>query len=176
MISLHHRRKALAHSRILWVVLLMAVCSFGQTAVAASKVHRTSKRDLKREVEALEEQWRSAQVTGDIAAMDQLMSDDFVGISMTGQANTKDQQLDRYRNRRLVLTKIDLSDSKVKLVGSVAIVTSLATVEGSNEGTSMTGIYRYTRIYQLLPSGMWKTTNFEATRVPTDRRGPSPSR
>ena len=158
------------------MMLLMLVCSLGYTAVASGKVHRTSKRDLKHEIEDLEEQWRSAQVAGDIATMDRLMSDDFVGISMTGQANTKDQQLDRYRNRRLVLTKIDLSDSKVKLVGSIAIVTSLATVEGSNEGTSMMGVYRYTRVYQLLPSGVWKTTNFEATRVPTDRRGSSPSR
>lgn len=121
-------------------------------------------------VEALEEQWRSAQLTADIGTMDRLLADDFVGISITGQANTKAQQLDRIRNRRLVLTRIDLADRKIKMLGNVAIVTSLADVEGTNEGVSMKGMYRYTRVYQRLPTGIWKTTNFEATRVPTERR------
>jgi hypothetical protein len=40
-------------------------------------------------------------------------------------------------------------------------------VEGTNNGSSMTGLYRYTRVYQRLPSGVWKITNFEATRIPS---------
>jgi ketosteroid isomerase-like protein len=140
------------------------------SAQAAAQPHHLKKRDFKHEVEDLEEQWRVAQIAGDVAAMDRLLSDDYVGISMSGQVNTKAQQLDRLRTRSLAITKIDLSDVKVKLVGSVAIVTSLAAVEGTNEGTSMTGLYRYTRVYQRLPSGVWKITNFEATRVPNPHR------
>ena len=142
-------------------------------AFAAHKAHPASKRDEKHEIEMMEEQWRAAQLAGDVAAMDRLLADDFVGISMTGQANTKMQQLERIRSRSLVLTRIDLSDRKIKLVGTVAIVTSLVQVEGSNEGSSMHGTYRYTRIYQRLPSGVWKTTNFEATRVPQGVSRPS---
>jgi ketosteroid isomerase-like protein len=140
-----------------------------QSASAAGPRVHDSKRNEKREIEELEEQWRKALVTADVAMTDTLLSEDFVGISMTGQANTKSQQLDRLRNRRLVITKMDLSDSKVKLVGQIAIVTSLAQIEGTNEGQPMTGNYRYTRVYQRLPSGIWKTTNFEATRVPANR-------
>ena len=124
------------------------------------------KHDYKREVELLEEQWRVAQLTGDVATMDKLLSDDYVGISMTGQVNTKAQQLSRVRNHSLVLTKIDLGEMKVKLVGQVAIVTVRASVEGTNEGVPMNGVFRYTRIYQHLPGGGWKVTNFEATRIP----------
>jgi ketosteroid isomerase-like protein len=54
----------------------------------------------------------------------------------------------------------------VKLVGSIAIVTSHAEVEGTNEGVPVQGTFRYTRVYQRLPSGAWKITSFEATRVP----------
>ena len=135
----------------------------------ANDTHHLRKRDFKHEVEDLEQQWRVAQLNGDVSAMDRLLSDDYVGITMTGQVNTKAQQLDRLRTRSLVITRIDLSDVKVKLVGSVAIVTCLASVEGSNEGVSMTGVYRYTRVYQRLPTGVWKITNFEATRVPNSR-------
>jgi len=113
----------------------------------------------------LEEQWRTAQLAGDVSAMDKMLAEDFIGISMSGQVNTKAQQLDRIKTRKLVVTKIDLSDRKIKLVGSIAIVTSKAEVEGMAESGSMKGHYRYTRIYQRLANGEWKITSFEATRV-----------
>jgi ketosteroid isomerase-like protein len=124
------------------------------------------KHDAKRQVEALEEQWRQAQLVGDVAVMDKLLSDDYIGISMTGQVHTKMQQLDRMRMHKISLTRLDLGDTQVKLIGSIAIVTSRAEVEGTNEGAPVKGTYRYTRVYQRLPSGVWKITSFEATRVP----------
>lgn len=144
------------------VVLLSCflACARAQQVQTHQKKH-----DVRKQVEALEEKWRVAQMAGDIATMDRMLSDDFIGISMSGQLNTKAQQLDRIRNHQLVITRLDLSDMKVKLVGEVAIVTSSAQVEGTSEGVSMQGVYRYTRIYQRLPSGEWKITNFEATRV-----------
>jgi len=135
-----------------------------QQAQAANEKHE-KKHDVKKAVEALEEQWRKAQLAGDVATMDRMLSEDFIGISMSGQVNTKAQQLERVRTRKLVITKVQLSDMKVKLVGSVAIVTSQADVEGTNEGASVKGKYRYTRVYQRLPSGDWKITSFEATRI-----------
>jgi ketosteroid isomerase-like protein len=124
------------------------------------------KHDAKRQVEALEEQWRTAQLSGDVDAMDKLLSDDYIGISMSGQVNTKTQQLDRARSRKLVLTRLDLGEMQIKLVGSIAVVTSRAQVEGTNDGVPVRGTFRYTRVYQRLPSGVWKITSFEATRVP----------
>jgi ketosteroid isomerase-like protein len=103
--------------------------------------------------------------------MDKLLSDDYIGISMTGQVNTKAQQLDRMRLHKVALVKLDLGERQVKLIGSIAIVTSRAEVEGTNDGAVIKGTYRYTRVYQRLPSGVWKITSFEATRV----RGPKDS-
>jgi ketosteroid isomerase-like protein len=119
----------------------------------------------KHQVEKLEEVWRTAQLNADVDAMDNLLSDDYVGITMTGQVVTKSQQLDRMRNRSLVLTKIELSEVKVRIIGTTAIVNSLADVDGTNDGEPMHGTYRYTRVYSRLPTGIWKITNFEATRV-----------
>jgi ketosteroid isomerase-like protein len=127
------------------------------------------KHAAKQQVEALEEEWRKAQLAGDVATMDKLLSDDYIGISITGQVNTKAQQLDRMRMHKIALTRLDLGDTQVKLVGSIAIVTSRAEVEGTNDGAPLHGTYRYTRVYQRLPSGMWKITSFEATRVPGPR-------
>jgi ketosteroid isomerase-like protein len=145
------------------VLAVMFVGGTGQQVLAGPASHE-KKHDAKGQVEALEEQWRVAQLAGDTATMGRMLSDDYVGISMSGEVDTKAQQLRRVADRRMVLTKIELSDRKVKLVGAVAIVTSRALVEGTNDGVSMQGMYRYTRIYRHLPTGQWRITSFEATR------------
>jgi len=146
-----------------------AVCAAmlaGSSLLAQPKhPHPKHKEDLKRQVEKLEETWRLAQLNGDVDAMDRLLSDDFIGITMSGQVVTKMQQLDRMRTRKLSVSKIKLDDVKVKLIGQTAVVTSRAEVEASNEGEPIRGIYRYTRVYSRPPGGTWKITNFEATRV-----------
>jgi ketosteroid isomerase-like protein len=130
------------------------------------------KQDVKREIEALEQRWRTAQLSGDVASLERMLADDFIGISMSGEVHTKAQQLERIRSKRLVLTRIDLDDMKVKLVDSVAIVTSQAMVEGTSEGMPVKGRYRYTRIYRQLPTGEWKITSFEATRIHPEKSNP----
>jgi ketosteroid isomerase-like protein len=135
----------------------------------AQHQHPHQKEQLKHQVEKLEETWRTAQLNGDVDTMDRLLSDDYIGITMNGQVVTKIQQLDRMRARTLALTKIDLDDVKLKLIGQTAVqtavVTSRAEVEGTNDGESLHGTYRYTRVYARMPNGSWKITNFEATRV-----------
>jgi ketosteroid isomerase-like protein len=135
-------------------------------SVQAKVTHSAQKHEAKEQIEDLEQQWRTAVLNLDVNLMDKLLSDDYVGISMNGQVNTKLMQLDRLRTRSLVITRMDLSDMKIKLIGSVAIVTSLALVEGHYEAQDMHGTYRYTRVYQRMSNGVWKITNFEATRVP----------
>lgn len=148
-------------------------------AMPAAAQHPKRHDQYKRQVEQMEDEWRNAELKGDVDAMDRLLSDDYVGITMTGQVVTKMQQLDRMRKRSLVLNKIDFEDVKVKLIGTTAIVTSLADVDGVNDGEPMHGRFRSTRVYSRLPSGVWKITNFEATRVGPppggDRREPRDS-
>jgi ketosteroid isomerase-like protein len=151
-------------------MLIAAAVAFpgaiGHRADAAVHSHKEHKRDSKREIEAAEEQWRSAQLAGDVATMDKLLAEDYFGISVTGQLNNKMQQLERLNSRTLVISRLDVSDRKIKLVGRVGIVTSLAEIEGTNDGEPLKGKYRYTRVYKRYPDGSWKITNFEVTRVP----------
>jgi ketosteroid isomerase-like protein len=123
-------------------------------------------KEARQQIEELEQQWRAATLSADVATMDRLLSDDYVGISWNGQLNTKAMQIDRTRTRTFALTRLDLLDSKIKIVGNVAIVTARAELDGTSDGIGMKGTDRYTRVYQKLPSGTWKITNFEATRVP----------
>ena len=146
-----------------WHLAVLLLLSMLPTAEASAFFH--AHIDAKHEIEQLEEQWRTAQLAGDVATMDHMLSEDYVGITMSGQVNTKAQQLDRIRRHIFVLTRLDLRDVKVKLLDEVAIVTVLARVDGTSENKRVSGDFRYTRIYHHLPSGQWQITNFEATRI-----------
>ncbi|MCU1322682.1 MAG: hypothetical protein JWM43_2331 [Acidobacteriaceae bacterium] len=160
--SPHRRVSSLALA--LWFA--SGVCMVWAPCATAAIPHRVQRHDFKQQVEELEEQWRTAQLNADVATMDKLLSDDYIGISLNGQVNTKSQQMERIGSRRIALTRLELSDMKVKLIGSIAIVTSRAEVEGISDSQPIKGIYRYTRVYQHLPNGAWKITSFEATRTP----------
>ena len=136
------------------------------TAPLYAGPHRNS-RTMRDQIEALETQWRKAALANDIDAMDHLLSDDYLGITANGQVVTKPQQLDRMRTRNFSLNTLEVSDVKIKLISQhAAIVTSLAQVDGTNDGRPLHGSFRYTRVYQRIPNDGWKITSFEATRVP----------
>jgi len=169
--------RSIVRSRLL---VVLAVCTALCVGIQAFAQPHHPKGDPKRvervHIEALEQQWRTSQLNDDVASMDKLLSDDFLGITANGEVNTKQQFLDRMRNRTLTINTMDMSEQKIKLVGQVAIVTSLAQIDGMSDGQPLTGRFRYTRVYQRLPGDTWRITNFESTRIPARQPGPgSPS-
>lgn len=124
------------------------------------------------QIVALERQWRQATLDDDVPAMDKLLSDDYLGITANGEVLTKTQQLDRMRERKLVITSFEIVDRKIKLIGNIAIVTSLVHLDGTSDDAPLQGDFRYTRVYQRLYGGVWKVTSFEVT--PSRHRPPLP--
>ena len=150
---------------------VLAVCAFGVglwSPPAPAMPVRHAHKEAREEIQDLEERWRTATLASDMASIDTMLADDYVGISWNGQVNTKSTQLDRIRTRSLAITGMQIYDTRIKLLGQVAIVTAEAEVNGTNDNVPIQGNYRYTRVYQHLPSG-WKITNFEATRLPRNQ-------
>ena len=156
----------LRRSPIYVAAILAATIATGPLIVAQPGLHHGRKHIERTQIEALEKQWHDAVLGLDIPTMDKLLSEDFLGIQANGEVVTKAQQLEHMRNHQFVLDKLQTSDIKIKLIGQIAIVTSLAQVEGVVDGDHLKGAYRYTRIYQRLANGTWKVTNFEVTPAP----------
>jgi ketosteroid isomerase-like protein len=62
------------------------------------------------------------------------------------------------------ITKLELTDTHVRVYGDTAVVTSQAQVEGTNGTSDISGQYRYTRVYNRR-LGQWKIVSFEASRM-----------
>ena len=138
------------------------------------------RREFHHEVEALEQQWRQAELKGDVSTVDRLLADDYMGITSNGLLMSREQTIERMRTREITFKRLDLSEVKVSVHGATAIVTSRAVIESSQNGVEHDGTFRYTRVYQRRGTE-WKVVNFEATRISPGALGadtgevPSPS-
>ncbi|HSY37488.1 MAG TPA: nuclear transport factor 2 family protein [Acidobacteriaceae bacterium] len=158
--------------RMFVVVMAALLVAALPRASAEDRDRREHKRVERAHIVDLERQWQKATLAGDLPAMDKLLSDDYLGITASGEVLTKTQQLDRMRDGKLMITRLDTSEVKIKLVGNVAIVTCLAQVEGTSADERLHGAYRYTRVYQRLSGNVWKVTNFEITPANRQHRAP----
>jgi ketosteroid isomerase-like protein len=152
------------------LLLLAAVAALSLPLFAL--VNHGKKHEYRQEIEAMEDQWRDAMLSNNIAALDKLTSDDYTAINANGTIETKQQFLDHRKSARFQISTMELSDRRIRFYGSTAVVTSLAKVTGKNSSGNASGNFRYTRVYNLNSSGKWWIVSFEASRVrdPNDRR------
>ena len=125
---------------------------------------RHENKVVHKEIESLEQEWRQAILTNNVSAMDHLLADDYVGITSNGTIETKAQALAQRRAGTVRITKLDLSDIRVRLYGDTAVVTSVADLVGTNGDSDISGKYRYTRVYARRLEH-WKIVSFEASRI-----------
>jgi ketosteroid isomerase-like protein len=133
---------------------------------------KTQKEESRHEIDKLEDAWRDAILSQDTKAMDALLSDDYMAITPSGTLQNKDDTLANLRAGRVRFSTLNISDRKVRFYGTTAVVTSLADIEATTADGSVTGSYRYTRVYVRNAQGQWKIVSFEASRV----REPGPHR
>jgi ketosteroid isomerase-like protein len=170
--------KPIRYQRLYALTVLLALSAYAPALFAAPQrggmpggekggLPRGEKHESRREIDQLEEKWRNAVLTGDVAAMDSLLADDYIAISARGTLQTKEETLTRMRSGLRHITALELSDSKVRFYGATALVTSFAHVTGVNADGEAIGDYRYTRVYVRNAQGKWKIVSFEASRIRT---------
>jgi ketosteroid isomerase-like protein len=127
---------------------------------------RHEKGEIHKQIEALEQQWQQAILNNNVAEMNRLLADDYIGISSNGIVENKDQELAQRRAGTVRINSLDITDVHVRVYadGQIAVVTSLADLQGTNGATDISGQYRYTRVYNLR-HGQWQIVSFEASRM-----------
>ena len=147
-------------------MLLLMACLAGIPipgyALAVPLLHREDR--LHKEIENLEAQWRSALMQNDVATINRLLADDYLGINPNGTLETKADALALRRAGTTKISSIDPINMKVRVYGDTAVVTSQVQLEGHDGDRDISGRYHYTRVYSHR-SGEWKVVSFEASRM-----------
>lgn len=154
-----------------WSVILGLTIAVFAACGSLRAMPRAEKHEGRHKIERLEEAWRNAILHGNISAMDGLLADDYMAITPTGILQSKEQALSALRSGAMKFSLLEVSDRKIRLYGTTALVTSRAEVKGTGPEGDMSGAYRYTRVYVRDAHGVWKIVSFEASRIrePGDR-------
>jgi len=133
---------------------------------------RAEKHEFRHQIERLESTWTTAVLHGNLGTMEGLLADDYMAITPSGILQSKEQALAALRSGTMKFDSLDISDRKIRVYGTTALVTSRAEVKGTGPEGDMSGSYRYTRVYIRDPHGVWKIVSFEASRIrePGERR------
>jgi ketosteroid isomerase-like protein len=161
---------AMQMSRLIALGLLfvpaLAVCAQNSpTQTSPAGQPKTHKHEVRHEIDQLEETWRDAVLKGNTAAVDSLLADDYMAVTPSGTLQTKQEALENLRSGRVHFATLEISDRKVRFYGATALVTSVATMEGTTPEGPISGSFRYTRVYVRNPQGAWKVVSFEANKI-----------
>jgi ketosteroid isomerase-like protein len=106
----------------------------------------------------LEKKWADAIVNRDIATLDELIADDFVGTSWGGGTYSKTSAVQDIEFKVYVAQSLDLEGIKVKVFGDTAVV-SLTQVEKSKyDSTDCSGRYGYSDVW-MKRDGRWQAVS-----------------
>ena len=149
---------------VFWGLLLLAcgsLTAYGMSIPLAGSLHKGAQQ---KQIEQLEQGWRSAFIAGDQATMTALLADSYIGIGPEGAISSKTEELQARASGRDHLEKLKVEDQKIRVYGTTAVVTSKVRIQGIYSGQALLGEYRYTRVWSLT-GGQWLIVSFEANRV-----------
>ena len=90
--------------------------------------------------------WVTAEQRGDVAALEQLTTEDFTLVGPLGFILGKPQWLDRYRTGALLTRHLTWADVEVRDYGDAAVAVGIHTQQATYQGRPVDGSFRSTHI------------------------------
>ena len=98
---------------------------------------------------------RRAQLTGDVAALEQVLDDALVFTGPDGLLYGKRDDLDAHRAGAIRITRLDPSEERVQDFGEIVVLSVRMEMRGSFQGADFAGPFRYTRVWRNTERG-WR--------------------
>jgi ketosteroid isomerase-like protein len=147
-------------------VLLLAAC--GQASKSPSINSPVTPSPIAENVEQvlskMEQDWVGASLKKDIAFVDSLLADDYVGIGSDGSVWTKPKQIEVLRSGELKFDSVSIDGIKVRAFGDTAVVTYSQTEKSRFQGKDSSGRTMWTDIF-VKRNGKWQLVANHSSRV-----------
>jgi ketosteroid isomerase-like protein len=142
-------------------LVIHASCASAHAQIGVTSIAPPNVED---EIKNLEEARNQAVLHGDAAALDRMTADDYTFITLRGELRTKSDILQGFRSGSFHYESRQISDLKVRVYGSTAVVTGRSIQKGMENGKDYSGDYRFTRVY-VKQNGRWVTVALQTTLV-----------
>ena len=120
---------------------------------------------IETEIKACEEELKEAMLKSDTELLDRLLSPDLIFTNHLGQLMTKEDDLNAHRSGLVKIDRIELGDLQIKSMGSIAVVTVQARIQGSYRGESSENEFRFTRVWSKNANNNWQIAVAHSTLV-----------
>jgi len=105
-----------------------------------------NREQIEQEVLRLADAWTAAELRGDTAFLEALLTDDFIGIGPLGFMLTKQEWLARHSSGDLKYEAFTLDEIKVRVYNDTAILTSRQVQQAAYRGNPIPGQFRTTMV------------------------------
>ena len=148
-------------------LLLAGLISFVALPLALSQTPSSAdNKTAEQEVRAAIEQYRTALMKRDTAALERIWADDYTFVNASGTVLTKAERLANAKSGATNLGTIE-SDPNMKIRvygGDVAIAISRVTIKGQYSGKATSGQFQSSIVFAKTPSG-WQLVCNQITPV-----------
>lgn len=118
------------------------------------------------EIVRLEARLRAAQLSADVAALHELISNDLLFTGPDGQLGTKAQDIEAYRSGTIKFVAHVPEELRIRRVGANVAIASLRTQLTVNvAGNISHGTYRYTRVWAREDESTWRVVGGHVSLV-----------
>jgi hypothetical protein len=153
---------------VLLLVVLMAVLPSPLGSQARSKAATpvvSSPEEIAKSIQKLESDLRIATMKGEAAWFEEHLADNYVETDDTGKVSTRADIVKVYRNTQPEYDSWNLSEGTAQTFhGNTVILTGKLDVEGKVENKSISGSFRFTRVW--IKDGLdWKLAAEQMTRI-----------
>ena len=148
-------RKGACHMRQIFGI---AVVAFSAAAIASGQEKgaiRDPKSIAEQVIRKLDNERIQAQIHADVAALERIYADDFIGVGPSGTVRTKPQVISDFTSGDLKFQSITTDDVQVRVYGDTAVETGLSTMIGQDKGKTVPRDTRFTRVW-VKQQGHWR--------------------
>lgn len=116
------------------------------------------------DIEELGQRWVAAEVAGDSAALEAMITDDFTMVGPLGFVLDRKQWLDRYASGDLVTEALSWTDVQVREYGTTAVSIGTQDQRVQHQGRPVNGKLRITHVFVRGDDG-WRIAGLHLSPV-----------
>ena len=140
--------------------LLVSACcgaSYGQATKSTASADAEALKQLERD-------WSDAQKAADMDKLNQIVADDWTGLSSDGTKMTKKQFLADVKSGANKLQSFEFGPMDVKMLGNIAVVQGSDTEKSSNKGKDTSGKWAWMDVF-VKRDGKWQAVRSQSAKV-----------
>src|ERR1051325_5297569 len=142
-------------------IAILLLCSLAHSRPGPRGAAQLGK--VEQELLFLEREWDDAIVRRDVAALERIVSDDFILVDAEGAVSTKKQLIEGIKTSEAEIEPFNTEDVRVRVYGDTAVTTGRFTQKIRYRGKEYVNTFRYTDVYVKI-QGRWRGVAEQPTR------------